>query len=132
MKRVAIVGSRRYPHPEAVRACVARIAERVDAKDIAVLSGGAAGVDSIAVDEARTLGLAVEVLPAPWEMLPRWLAGHIRNAVVVARSDAVIAFWDGKSNGTRSTILIAHWLDVPCTVYGPDAQRMHGEVAPWQ
>ena len=34
-------------------------------------------------------------------------AGFKRNALIVAESDEVVAFWDMKSKGTKSTIDLA-------------------------
>ena len=44
--------------------------------------------------------------PADWNRLGR-AAGPIRNEEMAEVSDALIAFWDGKSRGTKSMIEIA-------------------------
>ena len=44
--------------------------------------------------------------PADWERHGR-AAGPIRNEEMAEVSDALIAFWDGKSRGTKSMIEIA-------------------------
>jgi len=99
--RLAIVGSRNYQPIEDVRAYVRELPPGT-----VVISGGAPGVDSVAVAEAVKRGLAVEVLQAQWAELGR-AAGFIRNAEIVDASDAVVAFWDGKSPGTANTIRTA-------------------------
>ena len=68
-----------------------------------VISGGAKGADSLARDYAIAKNLQYE------EHLPDWDkhgkgAGIIRNRDIVNNSDVVIAFWDGKSKGTKYSI----------------------------
>ena len=68
-----------------------------------LVSGGARGVDSLAAAWARRNGIAVV------EHFPDYrhygkAAPHVRNRMVVADADRVVAFWDGKSRGTKSTI----------------------------
>lgn len=99
--KIAIVGSRGYADEQEVRAFVRSLNE-----GDTVVSGGARGVDSWAEDEARKRGLEVKVFPADWDRLGR-RAGFVRNADIVAYSEAVVAFWDGSSKGTASTIRLA-------------------------
>src|SRR5262245_11253362 len=96
--RVAVVGSRDYPDLEAVRAYV-----RAQPADTVIISGGARGVDQVAVDTARRLQLAYEVYPADWTRYGK-RAGFLRNITIVDNADAVVAFWDGVSRGTKHTI----------------------------
>lgn len=99
--RVGIVGSRAFPNPEpTIAALLARWSE---SGDITVVSGGAPGVDSIAIAAAEQRGYATEVLPADWAMLGRQ-AGIVRNIQLVSKVDSVLALWDGSSPGTRNTI----------------------------
>jgi hypothetical protein len=68
-----------------------------------IISGGAKGVDSWAASEATKLGFRVV------EFLPEWdkygkKAGFKRNTDIVEAAEMVVAFWDGKSNGTRDSI----------------------------
>jgi len=102
--RVAIVGSRDYPQPGAVRGFVRSLA--AEHQDLVIVSGGARGVDLIAEGEARKLGVPVKVWPADWERHGR-RAGYLRNVKIVADSNRVVAFWDGTSRGTAHTVGIA-------------------------
>lgn len=99
--KVAIVGSRDYPNMRAVREYVASLP-----RDTVIVSGGARGVDSVAVEEAKRLGMPTEVHPADWNTHGK-AAGFIRNADIVAAADEVVAFWDGESRGTKHTIDLA-------------------------
>ncbi len=106
MTRIAIVGSRDYPDLEQVRAYV-----RTLPRDTEIVSGGARGVDSVAVEEAKRLGMSVKVFPAQWQyedengnMIYDKTAGMKRNAQIVEYADKVVAFWHNKSRGTGDTI----------------------------
>ena len=70
------------------------------------VSGHASGADSLGEKFAADHNLQCELHPADWERHGR-AAGPIRNEEMAEVSDALIAFWDGKSRGTRSMIEIA-------------------------
>ena len=80
-----------------------------DCTEITILSGHCQGADLMAERYATEHGLAIEVIPANWKKYGR-AAGPIRNREMVEHSDVVIAFWDGKSRGTRSLIEYARAL----------------------
>lgn len=69
----------------------------------AIVSGGAKGADSLAERYAQENGLEMVIYYPDWEKHGR-AAGPIRNRLIVDEADAVVAFWDGKSRGTKSTI----------------------------
>jgi predicted Rossmann fold nucleotide-binding protein DprA/Smf involved in DNA uptake len=99
--RIAIVGSREYAKLDAVRKFVAELPA-----DTVIVSGGARGVDSAAEQAARARGLEVKIFPALWGQYGK-RAGFLRNRQIVEASDKVVAFWDGLSAGTLSTIQLA-------------------------
>ena len=72
-------------------------------KGVEIVSGGARGADALGEQYARERGFALKVFPAEWK---KWgaAAGPIRNAQMADYADALIAFWDGKSAGTRDMI----------------------------
>ena len=108
--KIAIVGSRGFPEPERVRAYVRSLK-----KDDIVISGGAKGVDSWAVEEAKVQGLETQVFPADWDLFGK-SAGYRRNVDIVEAADFVVAFWDGKSKGTAHTIKLAQKAGKPVEV----------------
>jgi hypothetical protein len=62
------------------------------------------GVDRIAYQEAQKLGLLVEPHPANWDVLGK-AAGFMRNEEMAALgADLCIAFWDGRSTGTKDMV----------------------------
>jgi len=111
--RVAIVGSRSWTDLAAVQ----HVIETLEPDDV-VISGGARGVDTMAVEAARARGLAVEVYPADWDRFGR-SAGFRRNATIVERAERVVALWDGLSRGTAHTIRLAKLAGKPVLVVLP-------------
>jgi hypothetical protein len=99
--RIAVVGSRDYADLEVVRQFI-----REQERSTVIISGGAKGVDTEAVNEARRLRMNYEVYLADWQRHGK-SAGPIRNRTLVEKADIVAAFWDGKSRGTKSTIDMA-------------------------
>ena len=61
------------------------------------------GADEMAREYARKRGRKVHKFPADWDELGK-KAGPIRNGVMAAFAHVLIAFWDGKSPGTRDMI----------------------------
>ena len=48
----------------------------------------------------------IRYFPAQWEKYGK-AAGYIRNEEMAKNADALVAFWDGESQGTRHMITIA-------------------------
>lgn len=110
--RIGIVGSRE-PTP-AMKRRLRRYVRELD-PFVTVVSGGARGIDSYAVLVAEEYGLATEVMPADWANDGR-KAGHLRNARLVDSVDLLVAFWDGRSRGTRNAIDHAKHMVKPFVV----------------
>lgn len=79
------------------------------------MSGGAKGVDSIATNVAHDLLLPFEIYRPNWSLGPG--AGMTRNSKIIARSDELLAIWDGSSKGTRDSITKAVKKRIPVTIY---------------
>lgn len=111
MTNIGIVGSRDFPD-------LGLVVEYVHSlpKDTVVVSGNAKGVDKTAETVAMDLGMEVISLPADWKQHGK-SAGYKRNGEIVARSHKIVAFWDGKSKGTKHTIDIAYERGIPVDIY---------------
>lgn len=96
---LAIVGSRSFTDSALMCAEVLRAFPDVTC----IVSGGAAGADSLARDLALALGINYYEVRPDWKKYGR-AAGPLRNREIVERSEAVIAFWDGASKGTAHAI----------------------------
>jgi len=101
--RVAIVGSRNFNNPALITAFVNRLAVKLDAQNLVVVSGGAKGVDSYAEAAARSLGIEVESIKPDWATYGK-RAGFLRNTTIVEHADRIVAFHDGISRGTMDTV----------------------------
>ena len=97
--RVAIVGSRRFPEPERVTEYVRSLSARAS-----IITGSASGVDAAATKAARDKGIPVQVIPASFEELADASKSAARNQRLVDACDVLVAFWDGASKGTRTTV----------------------------
>ena len=100
--RVIIAGSRWIRGYRAV--CWAVESSGFDVSQ--VLSGGAPGVDRLAVRWAREHRIPVRIFYPDWIGLGR-RAGPVRNEWMAEEADALIALWDGRSRGTRHMIATA-------------------------
>lgn len=113
MKNVAIVGSRKYPDLDEVKAYVNRLPD-----DSVIVSGGAEGVDTAAVEAAEARGLVSLVFLPDWPRFGK-KAAYIRNDEIVRAADQVVAFWDGKSKGTANSIELAKEQHKPLMIFHP-------------
>jgi hypothetical protein len=115
---IAIVGSRNFANLELVRKFVANMDE-----GDSVVTGGARGVDTAAEATALDYSLTVQVIRPDWKRYGK-AAGMIRNEQIVKVCDEVVAFWDGKSRGTKDTIDKARKARKPIAIFGPDGDRI--------
>lgn len=111
--KLIIAGSRTGIGKDVVEAL---LDEEVDITEITeVVSGGARGVDTYGEQWAYHNNLDIKRFPADWKQYGR-KAGMIRNADMGRYSDALIAFWDGKSKGTEHMIKVMNDLKKPTIV----------------
>ena len=93
-----------------------------------LISGGAKGVDIFAeatIDEWNKKAYEYSKNPNKLEkkiFKPDWdkygkKAGFLRNQLIVNEADKVIAFWDGKSKGTKHSIDLAIKAGKPLDIY---------------
>lgn len=95
--------------------------------DVEIISGHATGADKIGEEYAKSRGLKCAVFKAEWDKYGR-AAGPIRNKQMLyyAMEDhpLVIAFWDGKSRGTKNMIDIAKKVNVATKIILYERGRM--------
>lgn len=84
-------------------------------KPTIILCGEAKGADSLGKRYAFERGLAVQPYPADWRKNGR-SAGYMRNEEMLRNADALVAFWDGESPGTKHMIKIARQAGIPVRV----------------
>ncbi len=117
--KIAIVGSRAFQPLSLVVDYVNGLPD-----DTGVVSGAARGVDTVAAMQAFKRGLPCVEYRADWSLGKG--AGFARNGLIVAQADKVVAFWDGKSNGTLDTLKKAVRAGKPAEV-----RYQNGDVEGW-
>lgn len=102
--RVIIAGCRDFQDYGFLKEkCEHYLQNKLRSDNVIIVSGHASGADSLGERFAREHGLQVELHLADWERHGR-AAGPIRNREMADRADALIAFWNGQSRGTKSMI----------------------------
>ncbi len=71
-----------------------------------IVSGGARGADKVGELIAEAEGLPIKLFKADWDTHGK-SAGYIRNSEMADYGDMLLAFWDGKSKGTKHMIDLA-------------------------
>jgi hypothetical protein len=97
--KIAVVGSRNW----AMRIIVYKELDAIYPSEI--VSGGAEGPDKVAEAWAYVHLVPCKVFKPDWSIGKQ--AGAIRNKQIVDYCDQLIAFWDGKSKGTKISIDMA-------------------------
>jgi len=71
-----------------------------------IVSGMAKGADLLGEKYATENNYPITKFPADWDKYGK-SAGYKRNSQMADYADGLIAFWDGKSKGTKSMIDLA-------------------------
>lgn len=102
--KVIIAGSRGFSNYKLLREqCNKFLREKRKTNNIIIVSGHARGADALGEKYAQDEGFALEIYPAQWKKLGKQ-AGYRRNEQMAEVADALIAFWDGSSKGTKHMI----------------------------
>lgn len=80
-------------------------------KEIEIVSGTAYGADKLGEKYAKEKSYTIKHFPADWDNHGK-SAGYIRNAQMAEYADALIAFWDGNSKGTKNIIDLAKRMNL--------------------
>lgn len=84
--------------------------------NIEIVSGGAWGADALGEKYAQEREFKLIRFPAAWHKFGK-SAGVIRNAEMANFADVLIAFWDGRSKGTKNMISLAKKEGLKIYVY---------------
>ena len=104
MKKIIVAGGRDFTDRDRIRN-ICRIYfcnSWLNAADV-LISGGCRGADALAQEWAENSGFDFILHPADWDKHGR-AAGPIRNRQMAQDGNMLIAFWDGKSRGTKNMI----------------------------
>ena len=79
---------------------------------VEIVSGTARGADQLGERYAREKGFSIKRFPADWSLGK--VAGYLRNKEMAEYANGLVAFWDGKSRGTKMMIDLAkeHGLSI--------------------
>ena len=102
--RVIIAGGRDFSDYERLSERVLHILSAQD--QVTIVCGEARGADSLGKRLACEKGWKLLSFPADWDKYGK-AAGYKRNEEMARNADALIAFWDGKSRGTKHMIDLA-------------------------
>ena len=102
--KIIIAGGRDFDNYDLLCQKVDKILSRQS--EIEIVSGTAKGADKLGERYATERGYPIKRFPADWGQYEK-RAGYIRNEDMAEYSDALIAFWNNKSKGTKHMIDIA-------------------------
>ena len=111
--RVAVIGSRTMSIPN--------LEDYLPENTTEIISGGARGVDTSARLYAIRNGIKLTEFLPDYDTYGKG-APLRRNITIINNSDLVLAFWDGKSRGTKFVIDKCHAFGVEVRVHRIDSQ----------
>jgi len=83
--------------------------------NIEIVSGTCRGADLLGEQYAKERGYKIAQFPADWNKYGK-SAGPKRNQQMANYADALIAFWNGKSRGTKHMIEMAKQFKLRMTI----------------
>ena len=104
--RVIVAGGRDFNDYVLLKqVCDQMLENKKQTHQITIVSGGARGADALAMQYARdpSNDFNLVIMNANWELHGK-SAGFIRNTEMAEFSNALIAFWDSGSKGTKHMI----------------------------
>ena len=106
--KVAVIGSRGIS--------VENLGKYLPPETTEIVSGGSKGVDTSAREYANAHGIKLTEFLPEYNRYGRG-APLKRNITIIEHSDLVLAFWDGKSRGTKFVIDKCKEIGVPVKVF---------------
>lgn len=106
MFRVIIAGGRNFDDYVILKRTMDKILANIT-EGVVVVCGMARGADTLGEQYAREKGYEVNYFPADWNKYGK-SAGYRRNEQMAQNADALVAFWDGQSRGTKHMIDLAY------------------------
>lgn len=101
---IIIAGGRDFSDYELLKQSMSEhFPELVENTNTKVISGCARGADSLGIKWANEFNKYTYLYPAEWERFGK-RAGFMRNVEMSLIGNYLLAFWDGKSKGTKHMI----------------------------
>ncbi len=97
---IGLIGARDYrgtvyKNEEYVYGCLDKFCEQYGITEFGLTTGGAKGVESIAVAWALKRGVTARKIPPNIQELGQRKAFMGRNQIIITQSDTMLFFWDG-------------------------------------
>ena len=108
--KLAIVGSRDIQDISRDK-----LEKYIDKKTSEIVSGGAAGIDTVAAQYAKANNLKLTVFLPNYAHYKRG-APIVRNKQIADYADKILVFWNGVSRGTLSVIKYAEKIKKPIEI----------------
>lgn len=106
--KIAVIGSRGLS--------VADLEKYLPENTTEIVSGGAKGIDTSAREYALANGIKLTEFLPEYDKFGR-SAPLKRNITIIEYADVVLAFWDGKSRGTKFVIDNCKERNIPVKVF---------------
>lgn len=103
MLRIIVAGGRDFNNYELLKRTVNQFISDNSEVDPYIVCGRARGADTLGEKFAREYNYRICYFPANWDTYGK-SAGFVRNVEMAENADALVAFWDGKSSGTKHMI----------------------------
>ncbi len=111
--KIIIAGSRDFNNYELLKEKIDFLTSKIS-ENIEIVSGNARGADALGEKYAKENNHDLKLFPADWSIGKS--AGYIRNKQMADYADALIAFWDGESKGTKMMIELAKQMNLKVKV----------------
>lgn len=112
--KVIIAGSRTFNDYEKLKSYCDKVLSSQN--NIEIVSGTATGADMLGERYAKEKNYSIKKFPADWDKYGKG-AGYIRNKEMAEYSDALIAFWNGKSKGTKNMLELSRIKELPIRIF---------------
>ncbi|CDQ41855.1 DUF2493 domain-containing protein [Virgibacillus salexigens] len=126
--RVIIAGGRDFNNYDVLYQCAKWALLNYIHSDIpiTIVSGTARGADSLGESFAKDNSFSILPIPADWKRYGK-KAGYLRNAEMAKHANALIAFWDGHSRGTRHMIDLAYKHNLEVLIFDYQGNLNRGD-----
>lgn len=122
--RINVCGTRDYNDYDYFSNKINSIISKYQKEDIAFISGAAkSGADALIIKWCKENKFYCVEFPAKWDLYNK-SAGYVRNIEMSEYQTELIAFWDGKSNGTKHMIDTTTKLKMPVSIFNIEINKV--------
>ncbi len=116
--KLIVAGGRDFTDEDTMRSVIIELAQSdVIDEEVELVCGMARGADLLAYHLWKHAGNIIHEFPADWTGSHGKGAGFARNRDMAEFADALVAFWDGQSRGTKHMIETMRRMNKPVHVF---------------